>query len=113
MEPPDALVVSSLPLFAQRAGAIAAFAIEHRLPSFTFQTRMAHDGLLMSYEADGPEMLRSAAAIVDKILRGAKPADIPAEQPTQFRFTINMKTARAIGLEIPPAMLARADEVVE
>lgn len=112
-EMPDALIVSSLPLFAARDTAIAAFAIEHRLPTFTFQTRMARDGLLMSYEADVPEMFRRIAAIVDKVLRGAKPADIPVEQPTQFHFVINLKTARAIGLDIPPPVLARADEVVE
>jgi putative ABC transport system substrate-binding protein len=112
-ERPDALVVSSLPLFAARTPAIAAFAIEHRLPTFTFQTQMARDGLLMSYEADEPEMLRTAAAITDKILRGARPADIPVEQPTTFRLTINMKTARAIGIKIPPLLLAQVDNAVQ
>src|SRR5262249_34130274 len=96
-----------VPRFAARGTAIAAFAIEHRLPTFTFQTRMARDGLLMSYEPDVPEMFRRTAAIVGKVLRGAKPADIPVEQPTQFRFVINLKTARAIGLETPPSVLAR------
>jgi putative tryptophan/tyrosine transport system substrate-binding protein len=112
-DPADALVVSSTPLFAARSSSIAAFAIEHRLPTFTFQTRMARDGLLMSYEADVPEMFRRTAAIVDKILRGDKPGDIPVEQPTKFRFVINLKTARAIGIDIAPSMLIRADEVVE
>ena len=110
---PDALVVSSTSLIAARSSSIAAFAIEHRLPTFTFQTRMERDGLLMSYEADVPEMFRRTAAIIDKILRGAKPADIPVEQPTQFRFVINLKTAHEIGIEIPPSVLTRADEVVE
>jgi putative ABC transport system substrate-binding protein len=111
-ERPDALVVSSTPLFAVRTSVIAAFAIEHRMPTLTFQTRMVRDGLLMSYEADVPEMFRIAGAAVDKILRGAKPAEIPVEQPTKFRFTINMKTARAIGIEIPPLLVERADEEV-
>lgn len=112
-ERPDALVVSSVALFSAHTSAIVAFAIEHHLPTLTFQTQMVRDGLLMSYEADVPEMYRTVAATVDKILRGAKPADIPVEQPTKFRFTINMKTARAIGVEIPPILLQRADEVIE
>lgn len=110
---PDALVVSSIPLFATHSLEIATFAIEHRLPTFTFQTQMARDGLLMSYESDLPEMYRTDADVVDKVLRGAKPADIPIEQPTRFRLTINLRTARAIGLEIPPSLLTRADAVIE
>jgi len=112
-ERPDALIVSSTPVFAVSASGIATFAIEHRLPTLTFQTQMARDGLLMSYEPEVPELLRSAAGIVDKILRGAKPLDIPVEQPTQFRFVINAKTAHALGREIPSSLLTRADEIVE
>ena len=112
-ERPDAFIVSSTPVFAVSASGIAAFAIEHRLPTLTFQTQMARDGLLMSYEPEVPELLRSAAGIVDKILRGAKPLDIPVEQPTQFRFVINAKTAHALGIKIPSSLLTRADEIVE
>jgi putative ABC transport system substrate-binding protein len=74
---------------------------------------MARDGLLLAQSADFVGAYRSAAAIVDKILKGAKPADIPVEQPTKFHLVVNLKTARAIGIEIPLALLALADEVIE
>jgi len=112
-ERPDALVVSSIPLFVEHSKEIVAFAIDQRLPSFTFSVAMVRDGLLFAQSADVVGMYRPAAAIVDKILKGAKPADIPVEQPTRFHFVVNLKTARAIGIEIPPAILASADEVIE
>jgi putative ABC transport system substrate-binding protein len=112
-ERPDAVMVSALPLFVEHGKEIAAFAIDQRLPSFTFSADMARDGLLLAQSADIVGAYRPAAAMVDKILKGTKPADIPVEQPTRFHFVINLKTARAIGLEIPLVLLANADEVIE
>jgi putative ABC transport system substrate-binding protein len=89
------------------------FATKHRLPTLFPAREFVDAGGLMSYGYIREDLLRRAAAYVDKILRGAKPGDLPVEQPTKFELVINLKTAKALGLTIPPSLLARADQVVE
>jgi putative ABC transport system substrate-binding protein len=96
-----------------RAALAAAFALGHRLPTIYDTKEYAEVGGLISYGANVRELTRQAASQVDKILKGAKPADLPVEQPTQFELVINLKTAKALGLTIPPSLLARADEVIQ
>jgi putative ABC transport system substrate-binding protein len=84
-----------------------------RLPTMHGSRDYAEAGGLMSYGPNTPDLFRRAADFVDKILRGAKPGDIPVEQPTKFDFVVNLTTAKALGLEVPPMLLARADEVIE
>jgi len=92
---------------------IAGFALKSRLPS-VYSRRVAVDADgLMSYGADQADSYRRVATYVDKILKGAKPADLPVEQPTKFELVINLKTAKQIGLTIPPEVLARADRVIK
>jgi putative ABC transport system substrate-binding protein len=93
--------------------AIADLAIKHRLPSAAVLRSYPHAGGLMSYGADLPHLFRRSAALVQKILQGAKPADLPVEQATKFELVINLKTAKAIGLTVPETFLLRADEVIE
>jgi len=92
---------------------IAELSIKHRLPTSGTHRGWAEGGLLMSYGSDFIDMFRRGATLVDKILRGAQPADLPVEEPTKFEFVINLKTARALGLTMPASLLARADEVLE
>jgi putative ABC transport system substrate-binding protein len=106
---PDAVIVQpSLP--SKRA---AELAVAYQIPAISELREFVEEGGLMSYAASEPEMYGRAAAYVDKILKGTKPADLPVEQPTKFELIINMKTAKALGLKLPPAFLARADEVIE
>jgi putative tryptophan/tyrosine transport system substrate-binding protein len=98
-------------LFAN-AKLIADLAIRNRLPSMGFR-EYCDAGGLAAYGVDYRQIWRRAAVFVDKILKGAKPADLPIEQATRFEFVINLKTAKALGLEVPPTLLARADEVIE
>ncbi len=88
-------------------------AAKHRLPAMFFFRQFVEAGGLMSYGASQPDMWRRAATYVDKILKGAKPADLPVEQPTRFELVVNMKTAKALGLTIPPSILIRADQVIQ
>jgi len=110
---PDALFVHPTPVLQVNDHAVIAFALKQRLPTITGIGQMARDGILLSYASDHIQMWRVAADYVDRILRGAKPADLPVQQPTKFELVINVKTARAIGLDIPAALLARADELIE
>jgi putative ABC transport system substrate-binding protein len=92
---------------------IAVLAVEARLPTICFWQENAQAGGLMAYAVDLVEIWRRAASYIDRILKGAKPADLPIDQPTKFELVINIKTAKALGLTIPPSILARADEVIE
>jgi putative ABC transport system substrate-binding protein len=107
----DALLVTSSPFLG--GAALAEAALRHRLPSIGIGRGADEAGFLMSYGPSIPDMFRISADYVDKILKGAKPADLPVQQPTRFELIINLKTAKALGLTIPPAILARADEVIE
>jgi putative ABC transport system substrate-binding protein len=89
------------------------FAAQHRLPAIFEFDFLVRDGGLMSFGPDQGETDVRMAALIDRILKGAKPAELPFEQPTLFRFVINVKTAKSIGFEVPAALLARADEVIE
>jgi len=107
------VLVLSSPFFVEYHKEIAAAAIKHRLPTmFVFKTYVV-DGGLMSYGVEQLAMYRRLGDYVAKILKGAKPADLPVEQPTKFEFIINLKTAKAIGIALPTSALLRADEVIE
>jgi putative ABC transport system substrate-binding protein len=110
---PEALFVLQDALTLQHRREIIDFALRQRLPSMFVGKEWAEEGGLMSYGDRLPERYRRAAHFVDKILKGAKPADLPVEQPTKFELVVNLKTAKAIGLNIPETFLARADEVIE
>jgi putative tryptophan/tyrosine transport system substrate-binding protein len=108
----DGIVVNGPMLFNARAR-VGASALAHKMPAIGFISEMVPYGLLMSYGPDLPDYFRKAAGLADKILRGAKPADLPVEQPTHLKQAINLKTAKALGLTIPPSLLIAADEVIE
>jgi len=110
---PDGLYVHGGPLMYANQKRIAAFALKNRLPSIYSQNDYVHAGGLMSYGNDTTEHYRRVAYYVDRILKGAKPADLPVEQPTKFELVINLKTAQQIGLRIPQSMLYRADKVIK
>jgi putative ABC transport system substrate-binding protein len=110
---PDGLYVPTSPRMFDNGNRIVGFALKSRLPSM-YQLRGAVDaGGLMSYGADTADSYRRVAYYVDRILKGAKPADLPVEQPTKFEFVINLKTAKQIGVTIPPDVLARASKLIK
>jgi putative tryptophan/tyrosine transport system substrate-binding protein len=108
-----ALAIMPNPVFVTNLNQIADFALQNKLPSMFHLREFANDGGLLSYGVDRSDLYRRAATFVDKILKGAKPADLPIEQPTKFDLVINLKTAKALGLTVPTALLATADEVIE
>jgi putative tryptophan/tyrosine transport system substrate-binding protein len=108
----DAILVLVSPVLNSQRKPIADLAIKGRLPAIYYAPEWVEDGGLMSYGANFTDLYRRAATYVDKILKGAKPADLPVEQPTKFEFIINLKAAKQIGLTIPPNVLARADKVI-
>ena len=110
---PDALMTVEDPLTFDYRRRIADFALVEQLPSIFGISEDVAAGGLMSYGANVPDLFRRAAGYVDKILRGAEPADLPVQQPTKFELIINLKTAKALGLQVPATLLARADEVLE
>jgi len=107
------LLVMSSNFFSRRRREIVDLAAKHRIVTLYEHQQYAEAGGLMSYGASNDEMLRRSAVYVDKILRGAKPGDLPIEQPTKFELSFNLKTAKALGLTIPPSLLQRADQVIE
>jgi putative ABC transport system substrate-binding protein len=106
------IVESSSMLFTSRKR-LAELALKNRLPTMFAQRQYAEAGGLMAYAADFSDLFRRAATFVDKILKGAKPADLPVEQPSKWEFVINLKTAKALGLTIPPSLLLRADQIIQ
>ena len=108
----DAMIVFADPLTNQEAARVTALAANHRLPAIYLFRQFANGGLIV-YGSDIADLLRRTGDYVDKILKGTKPADLPVEQPTKFELVINMKAAKALGLSVPPSLLARADEVIE
>ena len=109
----QALIVVPALLFAEQRHRLAALAVQHRLPTMWYRREFVEAGGLMSYGTNFSDMYRRAATYVDKILKGAKPADLPVEQPMKLELVINLKTAQALGLTIPPTLLFQADEVIK
>jgi putative ABC transport system substrate-binding protein len=112
-EKPDGLLILADRIYVHNRQRIMDFATEHRLPSVSAYRELVEAGGLTSYGPSYEEMHRRAADYVDRILKGARPGDLPVEQPTKFTLIVNLKAAKALGLEVPPTLVARADEVIE
>jgi putative ABC transport system substrate-binding protein len=108
----DAILMMNSPVFIAHRKQVANLAVKNRLPAMYYSTEFVEDGGLMSNGVSFTDLYRRAPTYVDKLLKGAKPADLPVEQPKKFEFTINLKAAKQIGLTIPPNVLARADKVI-
>jgi putative ABC transport system substrate-binding protein len=111
--PNSGLIVTASPLAQRHRDLIVTLAARHKLPAVYFDRVFAAAGGLISYGPDYTEQYRRAAGYVDRILKGEKPADLPVQAPTKYELVINLKTAKALGLDVPPSVLARADEVIE
>ncbi len=109
----QALITNSGPLINTQQRQVLDFAAKNRLPAMYHSPEFVEAGGLMSYAPNYADLFRRAADFVDKILKGARPADLPVEQPTKFEFLVNLKTAKQIGLTIPQKVLARADKVIK
>jgi putative ABC transport system substrate-binding protein len=109
----DALVIAIDTVTSTNRRQIVDLAARYRLPAIYASREFVDDGGLMTYGVSYPQLYYRAASFIDKILKGAKPADIPVERATKFEFVLNLKTAKALGLEVPTSILLRADEVIE
>lgn len=110
---PDALMLTGDPVILLHLKRIANFAAKHRLPTASYVRTLVDEGGLLSYGPNIGDLMRRTVPYVDKILKGARPADLPVEQPTRLELVINLTTTKALGLTVPPALLLRADEVVQ
>ena len=111
--PNGGLIVTGSPLVAVHRELVVKLAMRHKLPAVYFRRLFVDDGGLISYGPDFLDQHRQAAGYVDRILKGEKPADLPVQAPTKYETVINLKTAKALGLDMPSTLLARADEVIE
>jgi putative tryptophan/tyrosine transport system substrate-binding protein len=112
-QPGSSLIIPPDPFNVDHIKRIAKFAEQTRLPAVSVYRPFAVEGGLMTYGPDAPDIFRRSAAYVDRILKGANPAELPVQQPTKFQFIVNLKTAQSFGLTVPPTLLATADEVIE